>query len=104
MNNCIDKDELIIAASALDSIGYLLQEVQENYFSLDNTIQKDVMYILYEFPRYRAYIHAIQELYLVIEKSFKENNINFCDNQYKSFISEENATFSALSQLQKEGG
>lgn len=74
--NEVSKDSLISAAVALDSAGYLLQDLQEDYFGLDESKPDGQSIILYEFSRARAKTAALRFALEQITTSFKELNIN----------------------------
>ena len=75
-NNLIDKDELISVAVCFDSIRYLIQEIDEDYFArYDRSNPNDVISIAWEYNRNRAKINAVSKLLYEMEQIFEENGI-----------------------------
>lgn len=74
--NMIDKDKLIDLALCIDSISYILQEINDRYFaSFDSRDKKDILGIAWEFNRNRAKINAIVLLLDKVQEVLKENEI-----------------------------
>lgn len=88
ISNCVDKDDLVTAVTSIESLRYLLQEIEENYFSLDMSNPEDVITLLYDFDRIRAHINTISELARKIDITFKENNITGYSNHNNDKIAQ----------------
>lgn len=75
-DNVIDKDKLTGAAANLDSVLYLMQDIEEGYFGKFNPdSDEDKFSILWEFNKYRAFTNSVCKLLFSIEKVFKKNGI-----------------------------
>ena len=76
MNQTIDRDNLIGSSLAIESIKYILQEIQEGYFDkLKPDDNDDIFKIIYDFKRNSARVHAISILLNEVYKEFKENKL-----------------------------
>ncbi|MEE0930393.1 MAG: hypothetical protein UIM53_05290 [Acutalibacteraceae bacterium] len=74
--NMIDKDRLIDVALCVDSISYILQDVDEDFFAKFNSRDKeDILSIAWEFNRNRAKINAIVLLLNKVQKVLEKNEI-----------------------------
>lgn len=75
-NNLIHKDKLTGVAICFDCIRYLVQEIDEDYFScFDRSNPDDVMSIAWEYNRNRAKINAVSKLLYEMEQIFEANGI-----------------------------
>lgn len=75
-NNLIDKDNLTDIALCIDSISYILQDVDEEYFAkFDSRDKEDILSIAWEFNRNRAKINAIVHLLNEVQEVLEENEI-----------------------------
>lgn len=75
--NCLDKDELVSAAVALDAANYIIQEMQEDFFDAFNRdSDEDKFRILWEFNRNRAKMAILSTLIHEISQAFEKNKID----------------------------
>jgi hypothetical protein len=72
-SDVVCKDNLIGSAVALDTIEYIMQDMQEEYFDKFDKHNKD--WIVWEFARNRARMNAIVTLFREIRAEFDENGI-----------------------------
>ena len=74
--NMIDKDKLTDIALCIDSISYILQDVDDKYFAkFDSRDKDDWLSIAWEFNHNRAKINAIVHLLDRVQEVLKENEI-----------------------------
>lgn len=71
----VPESELWSICKDINSIGYLMQELDDSFFTFNPKNEEGKFSILYEFPRMRALNNAMYSLYLNVEKALKKNNI-----------------------------
>ena len=76
MQDNISRDDLIGAAVALDTAEYLMQDLQEDYFGLNDSKSEEQRFIVHEFSRARAKTEALRLALEQISSAFSELKIN----------------------------
>lgn len=76
MNQTIDRDNLIGSSLAIESMSYILQDIQDKYFQKLNADEEtDTFNIIYDFNRYKAKMYAIEVLLNIVIREFRENKL-----------------------------
>ncbi|MGN1127032.1 MAG: hypothetical protein ACI4RI_06295 [Ruminococcus sp.] len=77
----IPESELWSICKDINSIGYLMREIDDNFFAFNPKNEEGKFSILYEFPRMRALTNAMYSLLLNVENTLKKNNIFVYDDK-----------------------
>ena len=76
MSQTIDRDNLIGSSLAIESMSYILQDIQDKYFQKLNADEEtDTFNIIYDFNRYKAKMYAIEVLLNIVIREFRENKL-----------------------------
>lgn len=80
----VEESDLWMICQCIDSLVYLLNELEEDYFVINPDDKEQHFKIIYDYPRTRAKLFIISKFVHDIDDYLRDNGITFYEDQKPS--------------------